>query len=262
VIPNKMPVLFAGHGSPMNAIEETQFGEALKQIGAKLPVPRSILMISAHWETSGTQAVVSSSPRIIHDFHGFPKALFDFNYPVAGDPALAKRVQELIPSVRLTEEWGLDHGSWSVLTHLFPNANTPVVQMSLDRGLSYSEHFELAKKLRPLRDEGILVIASGNIIHNLRLLQRTTSEAEAPEWALNFDNEIGRAIQSLNDDDLIHFEKKWPAEAKLAVPTPEHYIPLLYAAALRDEKDSIRFPIAGFQMGAIAMRTVLWQTKN
>jgi 4,5-DOPA dioxygenase extradiol len=254
-----MPVLFAGHGSPMNAIEETQFGNALRQLGSALPAPQSILMISAHWQTVGPQVVASPRPRIIHDFYGFPKALFDFDYPVAGAPALAHRIRELAPSVHLTEEWGLDHGSWSVLAHLFPKAEIPVTQLSLNQSFSYAQHFEFAKSLRALRDENVLIVASGNIIHNLRLLQQTHSLTEAPEWAQAFDRDVAEAVLARDFEKLVNFEKAWPKEAALAVPTPEHYVPLLYAAALAGNDDDVSFPLTGFQMGAISMRSVLWQ---
>jgi 4,5-DOPA dioxygenase extradiol len=258
----KMPVLFAGHGSPMNAIEQTIFGDQLQALGQqfrqRLPTPKAILVISAHWQTVGTQVVGSERPQIIHDFYGFPEKLFKLDYPVAGSPSLAKRVHDLIPSAKVTRTWGLDHGSWSVLVHLFAKADIPVVQMSLNETLTNEQHYELAKSLRPLRDEGVLIIGSGNIIHNLRLLQRTPSENDAPLWAYEFDSYIAGALMDRDAEKLCRYDIELPAQAKLAVPTPEHYLPLLYTAALAEDSDSISFPITGFQMGSISMRSALW----
>lgn len=255
----KTPVLFAGHGSPMNAIEETVFGQQLRALGAKLPRPRAILMISAHWQTVGTQVVGSERPQIIHDFYGFPERLFKLDYPVQGAPDVAKRVHQLIPSAKVTRSWGLDHGSWSVLVHLFAAADIPVLQMSLDETLSAAEHYALAQSLKPLRDEGVLIIGSGNIIHNLRMMQQTSSVTDAPKWAQDFDQHIAEALEERSSEKLTNIEKHWPAEARLAVPTPEHYWPLLYCAAIADASDSLTFPITGFQLASISMRSALWK---
>lgn len=255
---SRMPVLFAGHGSPMNAVEKTEFGDGLHLLGSMLPRPKSILIISAHWQTSGTQVVGSERPQIIHDFYGFPEKLFKFNYPALGSPALASRVQELLPRAEVTEKWGLDHGSWSVLTHLFTKGDIPVVQMSLDENLSLAEHYALAQKLKPLRDEGVLIIGSGNIIHNLRQMRMTDSTSMALPWAVKFDGEIARALEERRHEDLVNFETLWPEEGRLSVPTLEHYIPLLYTAAVTDSEDTLTFPITGYQMAAISMRTALW----
>jgi 4,5-DOPA dioxygenase extradiol len=257
----KMPVLFAGHGSPMNAVEKTVFGDELAELRQRLPTPQAILVISAHWQTDGTQLVGSANPQTIHDFYGFPEHLFKVNYPAPGSPTLAKRIQSLLPQSKITRSWGLDHGAWSILIHLFPNANIPVLQMSLDENLSLAEHYALARSLKVLREEGVLVIGSGNIVHNLRMARWSSSSQDRStyDWSLAFDNHIKKALEERDYLKLLEFEKEWPEEAQKAVPTLEHYLPLLYSFALTDESDVLSFPIEGFQMAAISMRTALWE---
>lgn len=255
----KMPVLFAGHGSPMNAVDKTVFGDQLAELRERLPRPKSILVISAHWQTSGTQLVGSSNPQTIHDFYGFPEQLFNVKYPAPGAPALARRIQLLIPEAKVVRSWGLDHGAWSVLIHLFPEADIPVLQMSLDENLSLHQHFELAQKLKELRQEGVLIIGSGNIVHNLRAAKWFERDKSASyDWSESFDRYIKQALEERNQAKLLEFEKSGGAEAKLAVPTLEHYLPLVYAYGVTDEADILSFPIEGFQMASISMRTALW----
>lgn len=253
----KMPVLFVGHGSPMNALEKNVFGEMLNQLRQNLPKPKSILVISAHWQTEGTQLVGSLQPQTIHDFYGFPQSLFNVKYPAPGSPTLARRIQLLIPEAKVVRSWGFDHGAWSVLIHLYPEADIPVLQMSLDQNLSLQEHYALAQKLKQLREEGVLIIGSGNIVHNLRAI-KMFDNAGAYDWAEAFDQSIKKALEGRDRETLLGFQRLWPQNAKLAVPTLEHYLPLIYAYGVTGDSDLIYFPIEGFQMASISMRTALW----
>lgn len=257
-VKNRMPVLFAGHGSPMNAIEHTEFGDALNELGGSLPRPRAILVVSAHWQTSGSQVVSVDQPQTIHDFYGFPEKLFKTEYPAPGAPELARRVHELLPSVKLTKAWGLDHGAWSVLIHLFPKADIPVLQLSLNELFTPIEHYSFAQGLKTLRDEGVMIIASGNIVHNLRAV-KWHGGSEPYDWSVGFDSAVKAAIVARDVQKLIDFEKTWPEDAVMAVPTPEHYLPLLYAMAVTDAQDTLSFPVEGYQMAAISMTTALWR---
>lgn len=223
-----MPVLFIGHGSPMNAIESNLWSKAWHLIGGALPRPRAILCISAHWETEGVQVTGSASPPTLHDFYGFPQALFDLRYPAPGAPSLAHRVRRLLGSdTMIDDRRGLDHGAWSVLARMFPQADVPVVQLGIDSRRDGKWHYALAQRLNPLRDEGVLLLASGNIVHNLRLLDFRDT-APAP-WALRFRDHVNQ----LTRDGDHHALMDWPRlpDAHLAIPTPEHYIPFLYALA-------------------------------
>jgi 4,5-DOPA dioxygenase extradiol len=233
----KMPVLFVGHGNPMNAIEHNEFHAAWAALGRRLPRPKSILCVSAHWETRNAYVTATGTPKTIHDFYGFPKTLFDVRYPAPGDPALAHRVASLVTSerVRLDPGRGLDHGAWSVLIAIYPAADIPVVQLSIDTSLPGRHHFELARQLAPLRDENVLVFASGNIVHNLRLFDFHDAKPQA--WAGNCDVELREYIATRQHEVLIDFPGRH-AEARLAVPTPEHYLPLLYALALQQSGES------------------------
>ena len=250
----KMPVLFVGHGTPMNAIRPNAFRSKWESLGRHLPRPSSILCISAHWETRGTYVTASDSPETIHDFYGFPKALFDVRYPAPGDPALAARVAALVTSerVRLDPGRGLDHGSWAVLIAMYPRADIPVVQLSIDTSRPGAEHVALARQLAPLRDEGVLIVGSGNIVHNLALLDYR--DLAPREWALAADDAIRSLVAERRLDDLA----AWPArpEARLAAPTAEHYLPLLYPVALQqaDERSAF-FNVA--VLGSISMSSVL-----
>lgn len=254
----KMPVLFIGHGSPMNAIDKTTFGDQLQQLGPQLPRPKAILVISAHWQTSGSQVVSVEKPQTIHDFYGFPEKLFKTEYPAPGAPDLAKRIHELQPAAKLTKSWGLDHGAWSVLIHLFPKADIPVLQLSLNEHFTALEHYQFARGLKRLREEGVLIIGSGNIVHNLRAVNWHGDANEVYPWARSFDDGIKAALETRDFDKVINFEKYWPEEAAKAVPTAEHYLPLIYTLALTDDEDRLSFPIEGYQMASISMRTALW----
>jgi len=233
-----MPALFVGHGSPMNAIEDNAVTRGWREAAARLPKPRAILCISAHWETPGVFACANPQPPTIHDFHGFPQALFDVRYPAPGDPELAQRVIELVRStpVRATNDWGLDHGAWSVLRIMYPQADVPVVQLSLDTAQPGSFHLAVAREIAPLRDEGVLILASGNIVHNLRLLNwRNPAPAD---WAVRA-NELVRDRIVAGDVPALADWRALGADVALAVPSPEHYLPLLYALGARRDGEPV-----------------------
>jgi len=251
----RMPVLFIGHGNPMNAIERNEFRTGWEELGGRLPKPRAILCVSAHWETRGIHVTASERPGTIHDFYGFPKALFDVQYPAPGDPLLARRTAELLSheGARLDRERGLDHGAWSVLIAMYPEAGIPVVQLSLDTSQPGSFHYHIGRKLAPLRDEGVLILGSGNIVHNLRLF--SYQDPEPLEWAVRCDEEIKRRIVARDHEALSSYESLGP-HARLAVPTPEHYFPLLYAVALQGARETPGFFNTSVQ-SSISMTSVL-----
>ncbi len=250
----RMPVLFIGHGNPMNAIERNEFHENWIALGKRLPRPRSILCVSAHWETQNAYVTATGAPETIHDFYGFPRALFEVRYPAPGEPALAQRVAELVASegVRPDPRRGLDHGAWSVLVAMYPEADVPVVQLSMDTGRPGRHHYELARQLAPLRDEGVLVMASGNIVHNLR--QFDFRDPTPLAWASRCDAEIRAHVVAGRHDALMVYPTH--DEGRLAVPTPEHYLPLLYAIALQQPGERVEFLNAKVQ-GSISMTSVL-----
>lgn len=250
------PALFLGHGSPMLAIEPSRYGEAWRQLGRTLPRPRAILAVSAHWYIRGTAVTAQSQPRTIHDFYGFPPALYAVQYPARGDPRLAARVTALLAPtvVRPDEDWGLDHGTWSVLRHVYPDADIPVVQLSIDATLGGPQHYALAQRLAPLRDEGVLVLGSGNVVHNLRALQFDAS-VPAPAWAQGFNAAVRRAVQAGRHAELADYARL-DAGAAMSVPTPEHYLPLLYVLALQRPGEIASLPLDGIELGAISMLCV------
>ncbi|HVN98901.1 MAG TPA: 4,5-DOPA dioxygenase extradiol [Steroidobacteraceae bacterium] len=249
------PALFLGHGSPMLAIEPSRYADAWQRLGRTLPRPRAILAVSAHWYIRGTAVTAQARPRTIHDFHGFPPELYAVQYPAPGEPRLAARVAALLApaSVRLDEDWGLDHGTWAVLRHLYPEADVPVVQLSIDASLGAAQHYALAQRLGPLRDEGILVLGSGNVVHNLRALR--FDAAAAPAWAQGFNAAVRAAVLERRHAALAAYESL-DAGAALSVPTPEHYLPLLYVLALQRPGESATLPIDGLELGAISMLCV------
>jgi len=238
----KMPVLFLGHGSPMNAIEENEFVKGFRKVGKEIQRPNAILCISAHWETAGTFVTAMESPRTIHDFSGFPKELYDVQYPAPGSPELASDSKRLISKteVGLDEKWGLDHGAWSVIKHMYPDADVPVIQMSLDYTKSAQYHFDLAEEISSLRQKGILIIGSGNMVHNLRLVawDKLSGDPYAFDWALEANEKMKDYILDENFQKLIDYKSQGKS-FDLAIPTPEHYLPLLYALALKEEKEEI-----------------------
>lgn len=250
-----MPVVFLGHGSPMNAVEDNDYRRSWQALGKRLRRPQAILCISAHWETRGVYVTGSEKPETIHDFNGFPRALFDVRYPAPGSPALARRVAELLDSVRVHVDAnrGLDHGAWGVLQPMYPEADIPVVQLSLSVLQPGAWHYDLARELAPLRDEGVLVVASGNIVHNLRLFR---SQEKAPlDWALRFDEDVAEHISTGHHEGLLGYETLG-SDALLAIPTPEHYLPLLYVLGLQREDDPVEF-LNEDVVSAISMRSVL-----
>jgi len=250
-----MPTIFLGHGSPMNAIEDNAWRRSWQALGQRLPRPKAILCISAHWETQGVYVSSTEKPDTIHDFHGFPRALFDVRYPAPGSPALAHRVADLVaqPRVHLDSHRGLDHGAWGVLQPMYPEADIPVVQLSLSSLQPGAWHYDLAKQLAPLRDEGVLVVGSGNLVHNLRLWR--PNQAEAYDWAQRFDEDIADRIAEGHHEGMLGYETLGP-DALLAIPTPEHYLPLLYVLALQREEDTVEF-INDSVSSSISMRSVL-----
>ncbi|MFI5363780.1 MAG: 4,5-DOPA dioxygenase extradiol [Elusimicrobiota bacterium] len=254
---SRQPVLFLGHGSPMNAIEENGFTRALAALGARRTKPAAVLCVSAHWLTRGSVATGMARPRTIHDFGGFPEELYAIRYPAPGDPALAALVRESVggSSVAIDEtEWGLDHGAWSVLRHMYPKADVPVVQLSLDCGASARRHFEVGEKLRPLREKGVLILGSGNVVHNLRRV--SFDENAAPQsWAVEFDSWVKGRLEQRDLEALLGDLSGAPSGA-LAVPTRDHFDPLLYVLGASDEKDALRFEYEGIQNGSISMRCV------
>lgn len=252
----RMPALFIGHGSPMNAIENTAWSEAWQSLSKDLPRPKAILVISAHWMTPGVGVTAMPKPETIHDFGGFPDALFAVQYAAPGSPDLAKRIQSLLAplAVNLDQSWGLDHGAWSILVHLFPDADIPVVQLSLDLSRPNHFHYELGQQLRPLRDEGVLILASGNVVHNLRLIQWQNTQP-APAWSPRMEQRVKECLLARDHGALIDYPNLDP-QALLAIPTPEHYLPLLYIAGLQYEDESASFPIQGIDLGTISMLSV------
>ncbi len=254
---SKMPVLFLAHGSPMNAIESNLFTDFLKSLHKKLPKPKAILMVSAHWTTEGTWVTRMGHPRTIHDFGGFPKELFQVQYPAPGSPALADRIINLVkePLIHADDkDWGLDHGTWSVLTHLYPNAEVPVVQLSLDLSKPPHFHFELGHKLKKLREEGVLILASGNIVHNLRQIL-WQAEAKPYAWALEYNAWVKEKL-SHNEDGVLLNEFKKSSAAQLSIPTAEHFLPLFYILGARETVELPHFLFEEIQNGSISMLTI------
>ena len=251
----KMPLLFLGHGNPMNAILENEYTLAWRQIGKSLPKPNAIICISAHWETNGTYVTAMENPKTIHDFYGFPKILFDVNYPAKGNVELANETKKNIlnTSVELDYEWGFDHGSWSVLKHLYPEADVPVIQLSLNRTQSPQWHYQLAKELAFLRKKGVLIIGSGNIVHNLQMINWQTKNPS--DWALEANEKIKQLISENNHAALIDY-KKLGSALQLAIPTPEHFLPLLYILGLKNEDESEFFFNDKTDLGSISMTSL------
>jgi 4,5-DOPA dioxygenase extradiol len=250
------PALFVGHGSPLHAIEPSVYTAVWERLGRELPRPRAILAVSAHWYIRGSAVTAAASPRTIHDFHGFPPALYAVQYPAPGDPALAARVAQLLQpaTVALDQQWGLDHGTWSVLRYLYPRADVPVIQLSIDGTLAARAHYQLAQRLGPLRDAGVLVLGSGNVVHNLAQLQRSATAAPHP-WAADFNAALRAAVLAGQHERLIDYAQLGRG-ADLSVPTPEHYLPLLYILALQRSGEAVRVPVDGIDLGAISMLSV------
>lgn len=252
----RMPVIFVGHGNPMNAIERNRYSESWRTLGTLLPRIHAILAISAHWYTDSLGVHVSEQPRIIYDFFGFPPELYKITYPVPGAPSVARATKALLSPEAVAEDicWGIDHGTWSVLVHMFPNANIPVFQLSIDARKTPEWHFALGKSLAALRDRGILIFASGNLVHNLGMI-KWDGDRTPYQWAIEFDALVAAKISNREFAALADYRKLGEA-AELAVPTPEHYLPLLYALGTVEHDDAISFPIEGIDLGSIGMRAV------
>lgn len=254
---NRMPAVFFGHGNPMNALAHNPWTDAWAAIGASILRPRAVLCVSAHWYLPGTLVTAMPSPRTIHDFGGFPRELHEFQYPAPGDPATAERVRDLLDPVPAAPDyrWGLDHGTWSVLCHVFPDADVPVVQLSIDETQPAEFHYDLGKRLAPLRDEGVLVIGSGNLVHNLHAYAWGRHKVEPFDWAVRFE-ERARELMSAGDHGPLVSYETLGRDARLSVPTPDHYLPLLYVLAAQTEGDEVGFPVEGVDGGSVSMLTV------
>lgn len=252
-----MPSIFFGHGNPMNALADNAWTQGWRAIGNSIPKPKAILCVSAHWYIPAVAVTAMKQPRTIHDFGGFPKELFAYQYPVSGSRDLAGRVAELLSGdVALDESgWGLDHGTWSVLCHVFPDADVPVVQLSINETEPAPFHYELGRMLAPLRDEGVLVVGSGNIVHNLHAYAWGDQAREPLDWAMRFEQTARDLMVSGDHEPLIYYEAMGK-DALLSAPTPDHYLPLLYVLATQQDGDAVSFPVEGFDGGSISMTTV------
>jgi 4,5-DOPA dioxygenase extradiol len=252
-----LPAVFFGHGNPLNALERNAYTQAWAALGAALPRPRAILAISAHWYVPATAVTAMPAPRTIHDFGGFPPALYEVRYPAPGAPELARRVKGLLgpTPVALDERWGLDHGTWSVLCHAFPAADVPVVQLAIDETQPPALHYALGQRLRPLRGEGVLIVGSGNVVHNLHAYAWGRHPAEPYDWALRFEAEVRRALVEERPATLVDYEALG-RDALLSVPTPEHYLPLLYVLGARHDGEPVAFPVEGIDGGSVSMLSI------
>ena len=250
----RMPAIFFGHGNPMNAIQENAWTDGWAEIGRTIPRPKAILCVSAHWYPPATLVTAMERPRTIHDFGGFPRELFAVQYPAPGDLALAKRVEELT-SAAGDQRWGLDHGTWSVLVRVFPEAGVPVVQLSIDETLTARQHYELGQRLAPLRDEGILIMGSGNLVHNLHAYGWGKHVPEPYDWAVRFEELARKSMLTGDHQPLIDYEQLG-RDAMLSAPTPDHYLPLLYVLGAQQPGDAVSFPVEGVDGGSISMLTV------
>ena len=252
-----MPALFIGHGNPMNAISKNAYTDAWAAIGRSVPRPRAVLSVSAHWYVPACAVTATPTPATIHDFGGFPEALYEVTYPAPGSPELARRVRDLLAPVAVGQdtEWGLDHGTWSVLTHIFPDAHIPVVQLSIDERQPPAFHYELGKRLAPLRDEGVLVMGSGNLVHNLHAYAWGDRGAHPFDWAVRFEDRVRELLLARDDAPLVAYEGLG-RDAMLSIPTPDHYLPLLYILGLRRADEPLSFPVEGVDGGSVSMLAV------
>ena len=253
----RMPAAFIGHGSPMNTLQQNEFTAAWQKFGESIPKPRAVLVISAHWFTRGTHVTATPTPETIHDFGGFPQALFDFQYPAPGDPVLAQQIASLLQPLKvgLDQQWGLDHGTWSVLAHVFPKADVPVIQLSIDRTQPGPFHYDLGKRLAPLRDEGVLILGSGNVVHNLGIMNWREQNV-AFDWATRFNNVVKEHIANANHGPLIDFEG-FGQDAALAINTKEHYLPFLYILGAQSLQERTNILSDGIFGGSISMLSVV-----
>jgi 4,5-DOPA dioxygenase extradiol len=254
---SSMPAIFFGHGNPMNAVLHNPYTEAWTSIGASVRRPKAVLCISAHWFVPETGVTVTTAPRTIHDFGGFPRELYQVQYPAPGDPDLARRVQQMLAPlpVTLDESWGFDHGTWSVLRHVYPHADVPVVQLSVDEAQPAGFHYEIGRRLAPLRDEGVLIVGSGNLVHNLHAYAWGRHVVDPYDWAVRFEDQAREMLLAGEERALVDYERLG-SDAMLAIPTPDHYLPLLYVIGTRQQRDAVTFPVEGVDGGSISMLAV------
>jgi 4,5-DOPA dioxygenase extradiol len=252
-----LPAVFIGHGNPMNALLRNPYTEAWAALGKSFERPKAVLCVSAHWFAPGTGVTVTTAPRTIHDFGGFPRELYQVKYPAPGDPDLARRVQKLLAPmpVTLDESWGLDHGTWAVLCHVYPHADIPVVQLSIDETQPPAVHYEIGRCLAPLRDEGVLIVGSGNMVHNLHTYAWGQHAVEPFDWAVRFEQQAREMLLASEHRPLVDYEKLG-RDALLSIPTPDHYLPLLYVIATRQAGETVSFPVEGVDGGSISMLSV------
>lgn len=252
-----MPAIFFGHGNPMNALLQNSYTAKWATVGKTVPHPKAILAISAHWYLPGAAVTISTAPRTIHDFGGFPRELYQVQYPAPGEPDLARRVQSLLApiNVQLDDGWGLDHGTWSVLTHVYPDADVPVVQLSIDETKKPEFHYEIGQRLASLRDEGVLIVGSGNLVHNLHAYAWGKHTIEPYPWAIEFEQRTRDLLLAGDQHELVDYEALG-REALLSIPTPDHYLPLLYVIGARNTHDRVTFPVEGVDGGSISMLAV------
>lgn len=252
-----MPVIFVGHGNPLNALQTNAYTRAWTRIGTEIPQPKAVLSISAHWYIPRTAVTAMSEPRTIHDFGGFPKELYEVDYSARGDPALANHIRILLSPylADLDDQWGLDHGTWSVLCHIYPEANVPVVQLSINRAKPALFHYEIGKKLAPLREEGVLIIGSGNLVHNLHSYAWGKHSVKPYDWAVRFEKQVRELLLAEDYDPLINYENLGD-DAMLSIPTPDHYLSLLYVIGCRKRGEKVSFPVTGIDGGSISMLAV------
>jgi 4,5-DOPA dioxygenase extradiol len=253
----RMPAIFFGHGNPMNAIEDNHYTRAWRAIGKSMPKPKGIVSISAHWYLPATLVTAMDRPRTIHDFGGFPPPLYEARYPAPGDPELAARVQKLVApvDVELDQQWGFDHGTWSVLCHVFPGADVPVVQLSINETHPADFHYQVGKSLGPLRDEGVLVMGSGNLVHNLHAYAWGRHPVEPFDWAVRFEKQARALLQDGDHEPLVAYDTLG-RDAMLSAPTPDHYLPLMYVMGASTKDDAVTFPVEGIDGGSVSMLTV------
>ena len=254
---HRMPAIFFGHGNPMNAIQSNAWTNAWAAVGESIPKPKAILCVSAHWYLPATLVTGQEQPRTIHDFGGFPRELYQIQYPASGNPELAQRVKDLLApvSAELDTRWGLDHGTWSVLCHVFPEADVPVIQLSIDETQPAEFHYEIAKRLSSLRDEGVLIVGSGNLVHNLHAYAWGRQQVDPLDWAMRFEDRARELLLAGEHEPLIAYETLG-RDAILSIPTPDHYLPLLYVIAQITEGEPITFPVEGFDGGSVSMLSV------
>ena len=259
---DRMPVLFVGHGSPMNAIEDNRWSRGFAALGGEVPRPAAVLAISAHWYVDGSYLTGNDRPETIHDFGGFPKALYEIQYPAPGQPNLARQVRRILGDERssLNSDWGIDHGSWSVLRWMFPEADVPVIQLSIDRRQDIRRHFDIGQSLAELREEGVLILASGNVVHNLQdaFGRKRAGNSDTPQWARRFDEAVKEAIASHDTARLLSLAGE-SDDGRLAHPTPDHWLPLIYAAGAAEGFENVQFGSEGFDWGSISMRNITFK---